>query len=121
MGHELLVCPIAYWGLSVASICWVASAIGFHLAGELHKAISVWLLLPSTVIIAHGLAMREARVIRVMFEYCCSILLAYIIRDSFVYHSTWGALLRTLAATPVCHCYYAFFFGMLMFVSWNYG
>ena len=103
LGRELLVCPIAYWGLLAASVCWVASAIGFHLAGEFRKAMAVWIVLPSTVIIGHGLAMREASVIRVMYEYCFSIFLAYIIRDCIIYHSTWLEILQTLASTPVCH------------------
>ncbi len=119
-GHERLVRPSVVASILAASACWVAAAAGFHLAHEGRKAAAVWALLPSSFILAHGLAAREHQTIRVLFEYCCSLLVAYIVRDRLIYPAAWIDVLGTIVATPVRHhpgpvvCYGGLFYGSLV-------
>ncbi len=102
--HERLVRPSVVTSILAASACWVAAAVGFHFARESRKAAAVWVLLPPSLILAHGLAVREHQTIHVLFEYCGSLLLAYVIRDRLIYPASWIDVLGTIAATPVrCH------------------
>jgi hypothetical protein len=100
-GREWLGRPAVVASILAASACWVAAAAGFHLDREGRKAAAVWALLPSSFILAHGLAAREHQTIRVLFEYCGSLLLAYIVRDLLIYPAAWIDVLGTIAVTPV--------------------
>ncbi len=101
-GHERLVLPSVVASILASSACWLAAAAGFHLAREDRKAAAVWALLPPSFVLAFGLAARENQAIRVLFEYCGSLLVAYAVRDRIIYPATWIDVLRTIAATPVC-------------------